>query len=74
MEVSITTQSDDRDDAMTMVIDTTTHNLYRGCHTLEDVRIRCQEILDSYSVFGGLRVRIVDIKEIKKDDTASTDG
>jgi hypothetical protein len=64
MKVSITTQSGDRDDAVTMVIDTTTHALYRECRTLEDVRARCQEILDSYSVFGGPPVRIVDIKEI----------
>jgi len=68
MKVSITTQSNDRDDAMTMVIDTTVHPLYRGCCTLEDVRTRCQEALDSYSVFGGPHVRIVDVKEIKEDD------
>ena len=68
MKVSITTQSDDRDDAQTMVIDTTENNLYRGCSTLEDVRTRCQEILDSYSIFGSPHVRIVDIKEIKADD------
>ena len=72
MKASITTQSNDRDDAVTMVIDTTVHALYRGCHTLEDVRIQCQEILDSYSIFGGLYVRIIDIKEIKEDDIIST--
>ena len=67
MKVSITTKSNDRDDAVTMVIDTTVHNLYRGCNTLEDVRARCQETLDSYSIFGGPHVRIIDIKEIKED-------
>ena len=67
MKVSITTQSADRDDAVTMVIDTAVHNLYQGCHTLEDVRARCQEILDSNSVFGGPQVRIVDIREITED-------
>ena len=68
MKVSITTQSNDRDDAMTMVIDTTVHPPYRGCHTLEDVRTRCQETLDSYSVLGGSHVRIIDIKEISEGD------
>jgi len=68
MKVSITTQSNDRDDAVTMVIDTTMHPLYRGCRTLEDVRARCQEILDSYSIFGGSSVRILDIKEITEGD------
>lgn len=68
MKVSITTKSSDRDDAVTMVIDATTHNLYRGCSTLEDVRARCQEILDSYSIFGGPQVRIMDIKEITEGD------
>lgn len=68
MKVSITTQSNDRDDAVTMVIDTTVHDLYRGCNTLEDVRARCQEILDSYSIFGSPQVRIVDIKEITEGD------
>jgi len=72
MKVSITTQSNDRDDAMTMIIDTTVHSLYRGCHTLEDVRTRCREILDSSCVFGGPYVRIVDIKEIKEDDITPT--
>ena len=65
MKVAITTQSNDRDDAQTMVIDTAVHPLYQECRTLEDVRTRCQEALDSYSVFGGPRVRIVDIKEIE---------
>jgi hypothetical protein len=51
MQVSITTQSNDRDDAVTMVIDSTVHTLYRGCRTLEDVRARCQKILDNYSIF-----------------------
>jgi hypothetical protein len=68
MKVSITTQSNDRDDAITMVIDTTTHALYRECRTLEDVRARCQEILDSYSVLSGSHVRIIDIKEISEGD------
>ncbi len=68
MKISITTQSNDRDDAITMFIDTATHALYQGCCTLEDVRTRCQETLDSYSVFGGPHVRIVDVKEIKEDD------
>ena len=68
MKVSITTKSNDRDDAVTMVIDTAVHALYRECRTLEDVRARCQEILDSYSVFGSPQVRIVDIKEITEDD------
>ena len=67
MKVSITTQSSERDDAVTMVIDTAVHALYRECRTLEDVRARCQEILDSYSIFGGLPVRIVDIQEITED-------
>ena len=65
MKVSITTQSNDRDDAITMVIDTAVHSQYLGCHTLEDVRTRCQEVLDSSSVFGGPFVRIIDIKEIE---------
>ena len=69
MKVSITTQSNGRDDTVTMVIDATVHALYRGCRTLEDVRAQCQEILDSYSIFGGTHVRIVDIKEITDDDT-----
>jgi hypothetical protein len=68
MKVSITTRSNDRDDAVTMVIDTTVHALYRGCRTLEDVRARCQEILDSYSIFGGSSVRIIDIQEITEED------
>ncbi len=68
MKVSITTQSNDRDDAVTMVIDTAVHTLYRGCCTLEDVRARCQEILDSYSIFGGSPFRIIDIKEITEED------
>ncbi len=50
-----------------MVIDTAVHTLYRGCCTLEDVRARCQEILDSYSIFGGTPVRIIDIKEITEE-------
>lgn len=69
MKVSITTQSNDRDDAQIMIIDTASHSLYRGCHTLDDVRRRYEEILESYRVFGGLEVRIVDIKEIKDDTT-----
>ena len=68
MKVSITTQSDDREDAQAMVIDTTVHPLYRECRTLEDVRARCQEMLDSCSAFGGPSVRIIDIKEINEDD------
>ena len=68
MKVSITTQSSDRDDPVTMVIDTTMHPLYRQCRTLGDVRARCQEILDSYSVFGGSHVRIVAITEITEGD------
>lgn len=72
MKVSITTQSDNHDDAVTMVIDTTVHALYQGCHALEDVRTRCREIMDSSCVFGGPYVRIVDIKEIKDDDITPT--
>lgn len=72
MKVSITTQSKDRDDAITMVIDTAVHSLYQGCHTLEDVRAQCQKVLDSCSVFGGPSVRIVDIKEVKEDDITPT--
>ena len=68
MKVLITTQSNDRDDAMTMVIDTTAHDLYRECLTLADVRARCQELLDSASVLGGPHVRIVGIKELAEDD------
>ncbi len=68
MKVSITTQSNDRDDAVTMVIDTAVHALYRECRTLEDVRARCQEILDSYSIFGSPHVRIVEIKEVTEED------
>ncbi|TAL09099.1 MAG: hypothetical protein EPO02_11150 [Nitrospirae bacterium] len=67
MKVAITTQSEGHDDAVTMVVDTAVHALYRGCATLEDVRARCQEILDSYSVFGGPQVRIVAIKEVTED-------
>lgn len=67
MKVSITTQSNGRDDAQAMVIDTVTHDLYRGCVTLEDVRARCQEILDSYIVFGASPVRIVAIEAIIDD-------
>lgn len=74
MKVSITTQSDDRDDAVTTIIDTTVHALYRECRTLEDVRARCQETLDSCSVFGGPSVRITDIKEIKDDTTPPPEG
>jgi len=69
MKVSITTQSHGLNDMQTMVIDTTVHPLYRGCSTLEDVRARCQEVLDSYIVFGASPVRIVAIKEITDDDT-----
>jgi hypothetical protein len=46
MKVSITTQSSDRDDAQVMRIDTLSHSLYRGCHTLEDVRRRCVNVLN----------------------------
>jgi len=72
MKVSITTQSHGRDDALTVVIDIEVHTLYRGCRTLEDVRTRCQEMLDSCSAFGGPHVRIVDIKEIKDEDSTPT--
>lgn len=67
MKVSITTQTKDRDDPVIMIIDTTSHALYRGCNTLEEVRSRCEEILESYSVFGSPEVRIADIQEIRED-------
>jgi len=67
MKVSITTQTKDGNDPVTMIIDTTSHALYRGCHTLEEVRSRCEETLESYRVFGGPEVHIADIHEIRED-------
>ena len=71
MKVLITPQSNDRGDALTMVIDTTVHTLYRGCRTLEDVRARCQKVLDN-SIFYNPHVRIIDIKEITGHDKRQT--